>query len=140
MQYDIEKINALFRGVNARKISIAVRAAGCTDRQTEILKLQWLRGWSDTKISMELSVSTATITRDRRDAYQRILSTLDLYGYNSLDQLDHLALEKILKYTGYFYQAQDELLKYFVRHNDDEPLQEAVVNLLKSLNARDEHD
>ncbi len=131
MEYDIEKVNRLFRGVNARKISIAARAAGCTDRQRDILSMQWLRGWSDTKIAMELSVSNSTITRDRKDAYQRILSTLDLYGYNSLEQLDHLALEKILNYTGYFYEAQDELLKFFVRHNSDEDAQRRIVEMLR---------
>lgn len=131
MEYDIEKVNRLFRTMTARKISVISRLAGLNEEEIRIMKLRWLENHSDVQICEELNISTATLTRKRRLGYAKVLDAMDLYG---LSDLEELPVADILDYSGLFYRCQDELIRFFVRTKGDEERQKDLLAYLTELN------
>lgn len=130
MEYDIEKINHLLKGMTPRKISIISRLAGLNDEEIQLMKLKWLEGKSDVQICERMNVSQATLTRKRKVCHIKILSGLDLYG---LSDCEKLPLEDVFDYEGYFYQAQDYLVRFFLHNKGDEKAQKRIVSIIKGL-------
>lgn len=130
MEYEVDKINNLFRGTSPRKISIVSRLAGLTPEEIRIMRSKWLEGKSDIQICDELGYSPSTLTRKRRLAHLKILDSLDLYG---LSDFDSLPVEEIFTYEGNFYKAQDLLVRFFIRNNKDHAAQSKLISYLDSL-------
>lgn len=131
---DIDKINRLFKTLTARKISVISRLAGLNAEEIEIMRLRWLEGKSDIQICDILGMSTATLVRKRRQGYVKVADALELYG---LSDLETLPASEILDYEGRFYLAQDELIRFFIRHKSEEKAQDNLLVLLRMLNGRD---
>lgn len=126
MEYDVEKLNRMFRKMTARKISVLSRLAGLTDEEISIMKLRWLEGKSDSQICDELGLSQATLVRKRKIGYCKIVDAMDLYG---LGEDDELPAQEILDYNGHFYTAQDMLIRWFIRHRADDEQKDLIRRL-----------
>lgn len=124
-----DKMENLFRNLTARKISLLSRLADLSEEEIKIIRLRWLDGKSDIQVCDILGMSLSTLYRKRQAAKQRVADALDLYG---LSDLDSLPAEDLLDYNGLFYKAQDELVRFFMRHRDKEE-QEMVHRILKFL-------
>lgn len=135
MEYDIEKINRLFKGMTPRKISIISRLAGLTPEEIVIMRLHWLEDKSDVQICETMGYSSATLTRKRRNGHMKILDALDLYG---LACVDELSVTEILGYDGLFYKAQDALVRFFIRNRTDESKQRDMVEYLQKISGGNE--
>lgn len=117
--------------MTARKISVISRLAGLTDEEISIMRMRWLDNKSDIQICDILHISTATLTRKRRVGYKKIVDAMDLYG---LSDFESLPASDILDYSGKFYLAQDELIRYFVKHRNDEVSLDKVLEMMRSIN------
>lgn len=126
-----DNINRLFRTMTARKISVLARLAGLNEEEINIMRLRWLENKSDVQICAMLNFSTATLGRKRRAGYKKIIDAMDLYGLTDLEELPAASL---LDYSGKFYKAQDELIRYFMAHKDNEAAQDKVLDMLRRLN------
>ena len=129
MDYDVEKLNRMFKTMTARKISILSRLAGLNDEEISIMRMRWLDNLSDVQICEKLCISSATLTRKRKIGYCKIVDALELYG---LDDNDNLPAQEILDYNGRFYEAQDNLIRYFLIHRTVEE-QDKIVSVIKSM-------
>ena len=125
-----DKVTILFKKLTARKISIISRLSGLNQEEIAMMKLKWLDNLTDKEICDQLGMSAATLYRKRLEAHQKVLSALDLYG---LKDADDLPAETILDYNGHFYEAQDLLVKFFVRHSNDSDIQVWMVNCISQL-------
>ena len=130
MEYDVDRLNGMFRKMTARKISVLSRMAGLTKEEISIMKLRWLDGLSDAQVCDELGMSTATLVRKRKVGYCKIVDAMNLYGIGEDDEFPAL---EILNYDGKFYLCQDLLIRWFVQHKDDEEAQEAMHQRLKLI-------
>lgn len=130
MEYRVDKVNRLFEGTTARKISIVSRLAGLTPEEIRIMRFKWLEGKSDIQICDEIGCSPSSLTRKRRMAHLKIMDALDLYG---LSDLSNLQIEDIFTYEGMFYKAQDCLVKFFIRNNNDYDKQKELLSYLIGL-------
>lgn len=130
MDPDISRLNKMFRKMTARKISTLSRLAGLNDEEIQIMRLRWLENKSDIQICEALGMSTATLSRKRKVGHAKIVDALELYG---LGENDELPVAELLDYNGLFYKAQDQLIRYFIKHKDDEPKQRSVLDLLTKL-------
>lgn len=130
MEADIERLNQMFRKMTARKISTLSRLAGLNDEEIAIMRMRWLENKSDIQICDALGISTATLSRKRRTGHIKIVDALELYG---LGENDELPAAEILDYNGMFYKAQDQLIRYFVKHKDDEAKQKVALDMLTDL-------
>ena len=130
MEYDIEKINRLLKGMTPRKISIISRLAGLNAEEIALMRMKWLDGKSDTQICEAMNISQATLTRKRRAGHIKLLSGLDLYG---LSDVENLPIHDVFDYEGYFYKAQDYLVRYFLHNHGCEEGQRRIVEILRVL-------
>lgn len=128
MSHDSDSLNRLFRSMTARKISVISRLAGLNEEQIAIMRLRWLDNKTDLQICDELHMSTATLTRHRKQGHDKIIDAMDLYG---LSDFESLPASDILDYNGLFYKAQDELIRFFVQNKDDPDAQERLLTMLK---------
>lgn len=129
MEYDVEKLNRMFRRMTARKISILSRLAGLNEEEIEIMRLRWLENKSDYQICRLMNMSSATLVRRRKAGYIKIVDALELYG---IEDADELPAQEILDYNGIFYKAQDQLIRYFIRHKTVED-QEKILNMIRDM-------
>lgn len=130
MDPDVDRMNRMFRKMTARKISTLSRLAGLNDEEIAIMRMRWLENRSDMQICDALGMSSATLTRKRRAGYAKVVDALELYGLNENDELP---AAEILDYNGLFYKAQDQLIRYFVKHRNDPERQEVVLHMLTLL-------
>lgn len=130
MEYDIERINRLFKGLSPRKISIVSRLSGLNREEIQIMKMKWLEGKSDVQICDTLGLSPSSLTRKRKNGHLKILDALDLYG---LSDFNDLPVEDIFDYEGLFYRAQDYLVRFFIRNNRERDALNEVVDYLRKL-------
>lgn len=130
MEYDIERINRLLKGMTPRKISIISRLAGLTPEEIAIMRMRWLDGKSDVQICEEMGYSSATLTRKRRNGHIKILDALDLYG---LSLLNEITVTSVFGYAGNFYKAQDALVRFFIHNRENREKQEEVVEYLQRI-------
>lgn len=130
MEYDIERINRMFKSITPRKVVILSKLAGLNDEEIRIMNLQWVEGRSDIQICDTIGCSTATLTRRRRVCYTKILDAMGLYGLGDMDSLPVL---ETLVGDGMFCKAQENLVQCFVRNRDNETNRKVVVGLLDSL-------
>ena len=129
MEYDVEKLNKMFRTMTARKISILSRLAGLNEEEISIMKFRWLENLSDVQICEKLGMSSATLTRKRKIGYCKIVDALELYN---LSAKDGLPAQELLDYNGRFYKAQDELIRYFLVHRSIEE-QDGIIATIQSM-------
>lgn len=128
MDYDVEKINKMFKGLTARKISSLSRLADLNKEELSIMRLKWLDNFSDSQICDSLGMSQSTLTRKRKVAHIKILDFLDLYGIEESANLS----ESLHDYNGLFFKCQDELIRIFVKSKNEDVL-ENVYFFLKAL-------
>ena len=131
MEYDIEKINRLLKGLTPRKVSILSRLAGLSKEEITLMKMKWLEGKTDVQICEAMNISQATLTRKRKEGHIKILDGLDLYGLSDFENLP--TADALYDYEGYFYQAQDYLIKYFLHNSGCEQAQKRIVQIMKAL-------
>lgn len=130
MDYDIERINRMFKSITPRKVVLLSKLAGLNDEEIRIMELQWEEGRSDVQICDETGCSSATLTRRRRVCYTKILDAMDFYGLNDANSLHVI---EALGDDGMFFKAQENLVQCFVRNRDNETNRKVVVGLLDSL-------
>lgn len=126
-----DRINALFKNMAARKISIISRLSDLTDEERKIMKLSWMKRMTDQEICIELGMSPSTLWRKRKEGYRKVLDSLDLYGYGFLTEFQ---CEDLLDYDGIFYLCQDELVRFFLRSRGDRKAQLEMLRFLLDRN------
>ena len=130
MGYDSIRLKKLLKGACPRKISCISRLSGLTKGELRLMEHKWLDGMPDKEVCDVEGMSHATLTRHYNNAYQKIGDSFELYHIITLDSLP---AERLLDYDGWFYRCQDELIRFFIRHNSEDKQRE-LYEYLKWIN------
>ena len=133
MESDLARIRRLTDSLTPRKLTILGWLSGLNAQELKILRLKSIEGLQDWEILNAMNITQSTLTRKKRRIYQKIYDALNLYGY---DDLRSLPLEDIFSYVDLFYQAQDQLVLFFIRNNRNRKALGDLLAYLSSRNAR----